>query len=53
VSGDAREPVRRRLAAVLVAGYTRLFPGEEADSLAALTALLTETIEPLKYRLAG
>jgi len=47
VSEEARARVRRRLAAILVAGYTRLFPGDEADSFAALTALLTEVIEPL------
>jgi adenylate cyclase len=47
VSEQARERVRRRLAAILVAGYTRLFPGDEAESFAGLTALLTEVIEPL------
>jgi adenylate cyclase len=47
VSEDARERVRRRLAAILVAGYAPLFPGEEADSFAGLTALLTGVIEPL------
>jgi adenylate cyclase len=46
VSQEAREHVRRRLAAVLVAGYTRLFPGDEADGLAGLRAFLTEIIEP-------
>jgi adenylate cyclase len=46
VSEEAREHVRRRLAAVLVAGYTRLFPGDEADGLAGLRAFLTEIIEP-------
>ena len=53
MSDDAREPVRRRLAAVLVAGYSRLFPGDEADALIALTALLTEIIEPLIPKFGG
>jgi adenylate cyclase len=53
VSDDAREHVRRRLAAVLIAGYNRLFPGDEADALTALTALLTEIIEPLIPKFGG
>jgi len=47
VSTDARERVRRRLAAILVAGYSRLFPGDEADRFTGLRAVLTEIIEPL------
>jgi adenylate cyclase len=53
MSDDAKGHVRRRLAAVLVAGYSRLFPGDEADSLASLTALLTEVIEPLILKFGG
>jgi adenylate cyclase len=53
VSDDAKERVRRRLAAILVAGYSRLFPGDEADALTALTALLTEIIEPLIPKFGG
>jgi adenylate cyclase len=53
VSDDGREHVRRRLAAILVAGYSRLFPGDEADSLVALTALLIEVIEPLVPQFGG
>jgi len=53
VSDDARERVRRRLAAVLVAGYSRLLPGDEAEALTALTALLTEIIEPLIPKFGG
>jgi adenylate cyclase len=53
VSDDARERVRRRLAAVLIAGYSRLFPGDEAETLTALTALLTEIIEPLIPKFGG
>jgi adenylate cyclase len=53
VSDDARERVRRRLAAILVAGYSRLLPGDEADTLTALTALLAEIIEPLIPKFGG
>jgi adenylate cyclase len=47
VSEQARGRTRRRLAAILVAGLSRLFPGEEKDSFAGLRAFLTEVIEPL------
>jgi adenylate cyclase len=47
VSEDARGRVRRRLAAILVAGYSRLFPGDEKDSFAGLRAFSTELIRPL------
>jgi adenylate cyclase len=52
VSDEARGRVRRRLAAILVAGYRRLFPGDEADSFAGLRAFSSEIIEPLipEYR---
>jgi adenylate cyclase len=53
VSQEAREHVKRRLAAVLVAGYTRLFPGDEADGLAGLRAFLTEIIEPRIVEFGG
>jgi adenylate cyclase len=46
LSEEARARVRRRLAAVLVAGYSPLFPGDEADGLAGLRAFVTEVIEP-------
>jgi adenylate cyclase len=46
VSEEARERVRRRLAAILVAGYNRLLPGEEADRFTGLRMVLTEVIEP-------
>ncbi len=46
VSQEPRARVRRRLAAVLVAGYARLFPGDEADGVAGLRAFLTDIIEP-------
>ncbi len=41
------ERVRRRLAAILVAGFSRLFPGDEKDNFAGLRAFLTEVIDPL------
>ena len=44
---NARERVRRRLAAILVAGYSRLFPADEADRFTGLRTVLTEVIEPL------
>lgn len=53
MSEDQKERVRRRLAAILVAGYSRLFPGDEADNLASLTALLAEVIEPLISEFGG
>jgi adenylate cyclase len=53
VSEETKERVRRRLAAVLVAGYSRLFPGDEADGLAGVRAFLTEVIEPRIADLGG
>ncbi len=47
MSDEPKARVRRRLAAILVAGYARLFPGDEVDSFAGLTALLTQIIEPV------
>jgi adenylate cyclase len=46
VSEDAKGRVRRRLAAILVAGYSRLFPGDEAEGFAELTSLVADVIEP-------
>jgi adenylate cyclase len=53
VSEEGRGRVRRRLAAILVAGYSRLFPGEEADRFAGLTSFLTNVIEPLIPEFGG
>jgi adenylate cyclase len=53
VSEHARGRARRRLAAILVASYRRLFPGEEAERYAGLAAVLTEAIEPLIPRFEG
>jgi adenylate cyclase len=46
VSEEVRERVQRRPAAILVAGYNRLLPGEEADRFTGLRMVLTEVIEP-------
>jgi adenylate cyclase len=46
VLDEARERVTRRLAAILVAGYSRLLPGEEKENFAELRALLTGVVEP-------
>ncbi len=53
MSEDSRGRVRRRLAAILVAGYSRLFPGDEAESFAGLRAVLTDIIEPLASEYGG
>ena len=47
MSDTARPRVKRRLAAILVAGYSRLLPGDELDRIADLRAILTEIIQPL------
>jgi adenylate cyclase len=46
VSDEARERATRRLAAILVAGYSRLLPGDEKENFAELRGLLTGVIEP-------
>jgi adenylate cyclase len=46
VSDQAREGVTRRLAAILVAGYSRLLPGDEKENFAELRGLLTGVVEP-------
>ena len=53
VSEDARARVRRRLAAILVAGYRPLSPGDQADSFAAAQAVLAEVIDPLVGEFSG
>ncbi|HEX3522728.1 MAG TPA: adenylate/guanylate cyclase domain-containing protein [Stellaceae bacterium] len=47
MSEEARGRVRRRLAAILVVGLSRLFPGEEKDNFTGLRAFLTDVIDPL------
>jgi adenylate cyclase len=43
---EATGGVTRRLAAILVAGYSRLRPGDEKERFAELRALLTGVVEP-------
>ena len=53
MSEDATARVKRRLAAILFAGYSRLLPGDEAGSFAGLTLLRTEIIEPQVSKFGG
>jgi class 3 adenylate cyclase len=53
VSEDATGHVRRRLAAILFAGYNRLQPGDAADTFAGLILLQTEIIEPQVLKCGG
>jgi adenylate cyclase len=53
VSRDARGHSRRRLAAVVFAGYGRLLPGDEADSFAGANRVLSEIIEPQVLKSGG
>jgi len=53
VSEETRGRVRRRLAAILVAGLSRLFPGEERENFAGLRAFLTDVIDPLTPEFEG
>jgi adenylate cyclase len=53
VSEGVRGRGRRRLAAILVAGYGRLFPGDEKEHFAGLRSFLTEIIEPLIPEFGG
>jgi adenylate cyclase len=53
VSEDATGGVRRRLAAILFAGYKRLQPGDEASTFTGLTLLRTEIIEPQVLKFGG
>jgi adenylate cyclase len=43
---EATEGVTRRLSAILVAGYSRVLPGEEKESFAELRAFVTGVIRP-------
>ncbi len=47
------ERVRRRLAAILVAGYSRLLPGDEKENFAELRGLLTGVVEPQIGKFGG
>jgi adenylate cyclase len=46
VLDEATGSVTRRLAAILVAGYSRLLPGDEKENFAELRGLLTGVVEP-------
>jgi adenylate cyclase len=47
LSGETTPRVSRRLAAILVVGYRRLFPGHELDRVLDLRAVFAEVLEPL------
>jgi adenylate cyclase len=53
VLDEARESVTRRLAAILVAGYSRLRPGDEKENFAELRRLLTGVVEPQIGKFGG
>ena len=50
---EATEHVRRRLAAILFAGYSRLLPGDEASNFASVTRLLSKIIKPQVLKSSG
>jgi adenylate cyclase len=43
---DMSVPARRRFAAIMVGGYSRLVPGDEKESFAELRRFLTAVVEP-------
>jgi adenylate cyclase len=53
VSEDTKGHVRRRLAALLFAGYGQFVPGGEGGSFAGLTLLRTKIIEPQVLKSGG
>jgi adenylate cyclase len=53
VSDETRGRVRRHLAAILVAGYSLLFPGDEADGFVGLKEVLNDIIEPQVAEFGG
>jgi adenylate cyclase len=53
VPEEAPGHVRRRLAAILFAGYGRLHPGDEADNFASVTRLLSDIIKPQVLEFGG
>ena len=50
---EAQGHVRRRLAAILFAGYSRLLSEDEADNFASVTRLLSEIIKPQVLKFGG
>jgi adenylate cyclase len=53
MSDDGRGHAKRRLAAILFAGYGRLLPGDEAEGFAAVTLLLSEIVKPQVLKSGG
>jgi adenylate cyclase len=53
VLDEATGGVTRRLAAILVAGYSRLLPGDEKENFAELRGLLTGVVEPQIGKFGG
>jgi adenylate cyclase len=53
MSEDTRARAERRFAAILVAGYTRLFPGDEKENFAELRRFLTGVVEPQIVEFGG
>jgi adenylate cyclase len=53
LSQEASERVRRRFAAIVVAGYTRLCPGDEKENFAELRRFLTGVVEPQILEFGG
>jgi TolB-like protein/class 3 adenylate cyclase/Tfp pilus assembly protein PilF len=53
VPEEVTEHVKRRLAAILFAGYSRLLPGDEASNFASVTHLLSEIIRPQVRKSGG
>src|ERR1700740_2280618 len=46
MSEDTSASARRRFAAIMVGGYSRLFPGDEVDVFAGLRSFLADVVEP-------
>ena len=46
MSEDTRARAERRFAAILVGGYSRLFPGDEKENFTELRRFLTTFVEP-------
>ena len=53
VSEEATARVRRRFAAILVAGYNRLLPGDEKENFAELRRFLAGVVEPQIIEFGG
>jgi class 3 adenylate cyclase len=53
MSEDTSPRARRRFAAILVAGYARLLPGDEKEHFAELRRFLTGIVEPQIVEFGG